>query len=155
MLAPCTNYAWLIRRRPSYCGLARSLAWRPSHCAKRRSYITWRPSHARIAVGDPRIAVADRRIGVADPCMVIGNPRVVIGNPREKTFATGDLQGHRSNCMAGLGEVCTHVAAVLFFLETSTRLNEKSTCTQEKCQWVVAFKRGYRRPLLKLSTSHQ
>ena len=39
--------------------------------------------------------------------------------------------------MAGLGEVCTHVAAVLFFLETKVRINGTSTCTQQKCQWVV------------------
>ena len=39
--------------------------------------------------------------------------------------------------MAGLGEVCTHVAAVLFFLETSARLRSKNTCTQEKCQLVI------------------
>jgi len=39
--------------------------------------------------------------------------------------------------MAGLGEVCTHVAAVLFFLETSARLQGKVTCTQEQCQWVI------------------
>lgn len=39
--------------------------------------------------------------------------------------------------MAGLGEVWTHVAAVLFFLETSTRLQGKVTCTQEQCQWVI------------------
>lgn len=39
--------------------------------------------------------------------------------------------------MAGLGEVCTHVAAVLFYLETASRLNQKATCTQALCQWVV------------------
>ena len=39
--------------------------------------------------------------------------------------------------MAGLGEVCTHVAAVLFFLEMTVRINGTSTCTQQKCQWVV------------------
>jgi len=39
--------------------------------------------------------------------------------------------------MAGLGEVCTHVAAVLFFLETTVRINGTSTCTQQKCHWVV------------------
>ena len=39
--------------------------------------------------------------------------------------------------MAGLGEVCTHVAAVLFYLETSFRLQGKATCTQDKCQWVI------------------
>ena len=35
------------------------------------------------------------------------------------------------------GEVCTHAAAVLYFLETSARLRSKKTCTQEKCQWVI------------------
>ena len=39
--------------------------------------------------------------------------------------------------MAGLGEACTHVAAVLFFLETSTRLHGTSTCTQQGCKWVI------------------
>ena len=39
--------------------------------------------------------------------------------------------------MSGLGEVCTHIAAVLFFLEASTRLQDKVTCTQEQCQWII------------------
>ena len=39
--------------------------------------------------------------------------------------------------MAGLGEVCTYVAAVLFFPETSTRMNSTSMCTQTRCQWKV------------------
>ena len=33
--------------------------------------------------------------------------------------------------------MCSHVAAVLFFLETSTRFQGKATCTQEQCQWVI------------------
>ena len=39
--------------------------------------------------------------------------------------------------MAGLGEVCSHIAAVLFYLETSSRVNGSSVCTQQKCQWVI------------------
>ena len=39
--------------------------------------------------------------------------------------------------MAGLGEVCTHVGAVLFYLETATKINGVSQCTQEKCSWIV------------------
>ena len=39
--------------------------------------------------------------------------------------------------MAGLGEVCTHVAAVMFYVEISERLNGAPTCTQQKCQWVI------------------
>ena len=50
---------------------------------------------------------------------------------------TGEICCAHCTCMAGLGEVCTHVAAVLFFLETKVRINGTSTCTQQKCQWVV------------------
>ena len=39
--------------------------------------------------------------------------------------------------MAGLGEVCTHIAAILFYLETSSWINGASLCTQQKCQWVI------------------
>lgn len=39
--------------------------------------------------------------------------------------------------MAGLGEACTHVGAMLFYLETSTKVNGGRTCTQQKCQWVI------------------
>ena len=39
--------------------------------------------------------------------------------------------------MAGLGEVRSHIAAVLFYLETSSRVNGSSVCTQQKCQWVI------------------
>ena len=39
--------------------------------------------------------------------------------------------------MAGLGEACSHVAAILFYLETAARINGLSNCTQQQCQWVV------------------
>ena len=35
--------------------------------------------------------------------------------------------------MTGLGEVCTHIAAVLFYLEAAYRIKEVETCTQVKC----------------------
>ena len=41
------------------------------------------------------------------------------------------------NCMAGLGEVCTHIAASLFYLETVTRIQGKQTCTQTECEWLI------------------
>ena len=37
--------------------------------------------------------------------------------------------------MAGLGQVCTHVGAVRFFLEASAKIS--SNCTQEKYKWVI------------------
>ena len=39
--------------------------------------------------------------------------------------------------MAGLGEVCTHVAALLFYLETLYRMEEVQTCTQQQCGWII------------------
>lgn len=38
--------------------------------------------------------------------------------------------------MAGLGETCTHIAAVLFYLEANARIHV-TTCTQEQCEWII------------------
>ncbi|XP_022807132.1 uncharacterized protein LOC111344187 isoform X1 [Stylophora pistillata] len=47
------------------------------------------------------------------------------------------LSAHCHGCMAGLGECCSHIASILFYLEVSTRLNEKLACTQVKCSWIL------------------
>ena len=39
--------------------------------------------------------------------------------------------------MAGLREVCTHVAALLLNLEALHRMEEVQTNTQEQCGWIV------------------
>ena len=39
--------------------------------------------------------------------------------------------------MAGLGEVCTHIAAILFYLEALHRVKEVETCTQQQCEWII------------------
>lgn len=39
--------------------------------------------------------------------------------------------------MAGLGEVCSHIAAILFYLEAAYRFEEANTCTQGLCSWNV------------------
>ena len=41
--------------------------------------------------------------------------------------------------MAGLGETCTHIAAILFYLEAAYRVQEIKTCTQGECEWNVPF----------------
>ena len=41
------------------------------------------------------------------------------------------------DCMAGLGETCTHVAALLFSAEAAVRLRESKTPSQEMAHWVV------------------
>ena len=39
--------------------------------------------------------------------------------------------------MAGLGESCTHIAAVLFYLEAAACIQGKQTCTQRRCKWIL------------------
>ena len=39
--------------------------------------------------------------------------------------------------MAGLGEACTHIAAVLFYLEALVRIQGTGTSTQQVCQWII------------------
>ena len=40
-------------------------------------------------------------------------------------------------CLAGVSGVCTHLAAVLFSVETATKVNGADTCTQSKFQLVI------------------
>ena len=47
------------------------------------------------------------------------------------------VSGHCAGCMAGLGECCSHIASVLFYLEVWTRLNGKLAGTQVKCTWLL------------------
>lgn len=50
---------------------------------------------------------------------------------------SGEVSCAHCNCMAGLGETCTHVAAILFYLEAVSRLQGKQTSTQQKCEWLI------------------
>ena len=47
------------------------------------------------------------------------------------------VSGHCAGCMARLGECCSHLVSVLFYLEVWTRLNGKVACTQVKCTWLL------------------
>ena len=49
----------------------------------------------------------------------------------------GEVCCAHCNCMAGLGEVCTHVAAVLFYIETLSRLEGVRSCTDGQCAWAL------------------
>ena len=39
-------------------------------------------------------------------------------------------------CMAGLGEACSHVAALLFAAEARNRLCKEASCTSQLCAWL-------------------
>ena len=40
------------------------------------------------------------------------------------------------SCMASFGEACSHVAALLFTLESTTTMNKKTSCTSLPCSWL-------------------
>ena len=41
------------------------------------------------------------------------------------------------DCMAGLGEACTHVAALLFAVEATVKIRDAKTVTEEKAYWLL------------------
>ena len=63
---------------------------------------------------------------------------------------SGEVCCAHCNCMAGLGEACTHVAALLFYLETAARIDGVSSCTREQCTWVIP---GYQKDIPYLPIS--
>lgn len=46
------------------------------------------------------------------------------------------LSGH-CNCMAGLGETCSHVASLLWAIDAGVRIRDLMTVTQKKAYWVL------------------
>ena len=62
------------------------------------------------------------------------------------------LCAHCRGCMVGQGETCSHIASVLFYIETFNRIRGKLVCTDKQCG-------GYCQPtaktyhLLKFKTS--
>ena len=45
------------------------------------------------------------------------------------------LFGH-CTCMAGLGEACSHIAALLFALEANTQCQKRTSCISLPCSWL-------------------
>ena len=52
-------------------------------------------------------------------------------------------------CMAGLGEACSHVAALLFTMEINTRLLNNTSCTSLACSWLPAIQKVDYSPIAK------
>ena len=40
------------------------------------------------------------------------------------------------NCMAGAGEACSHVAALLYAVMAKANLTKETACTSVKCSWI-------------------
>ncbi|XP_040072851.3 uncharacterized protein LOC115327191, partial [Ixodes scapularis] len=48
---------------------------------------------------------------------------------------TGQVYCGHCTCKAGLGEVCSHVAALLFCVEYTARVSQEDSCTSQPCAW--------------------
>ncbi|XP_076090454.1 uncharacterized protein LOC143062652 isoform X1 [Mytilus galloprovincialis] len=54
--------------------------------------------------------------------------------------SSGTVVAAHCDCMAGLSEVCSHVAALLFKIEAAGRLGyTRKACTEEPCKWNADF----------------
>ena len=40
------------------------------------------------------------------------------------------------NCMAGAGEACSHIAAMLYTVATAVRIEKETACTSVRCKWL-------------------
>ena len=40
------------------------------------------------------------------------------------------------NCMAGAGEACSHMAAMLYAIMAGVRMREETSCTSTLCRWL-------------------
>lgn len=48
----------------------------------------------------------------------------------------GTVVSAHCNCMAGLGEACSHIAAVLFALDATMQAKKSMSCTFLSCSWL-------------------
>ncbi|KAL3837633.1 hypothetical protein ACJMK2_022979 [Sinanodonta woodiana] len=49
----------------------------------------------------------------------------------------GIVEAAHCDCMAGLGKACSHIGALLFYIETAVRIENAKTVTQEKAYWLL------------------
>ena len=49
----------------------------------------------------------------------------------------GRILAAHCDCMAGLGETCTHVASLLFAVEATVKIRDSKTVTEEKAYWLL------------------
>ena len=52
------------------------------------------------------------------------------------TKQQGEVLCAHCTCMAGLGEACSHIAALLFAVETNTQLKSQFASTSLPCFWL-------------------
>ena len=50
--------------------------------------------------------------------------------------SNGEVVAAHCTCMAGIGEVCSHIAGVLFADEANTQVKQQQSCTSLLCAWL-------------------
>ncbi|XP_059171127.1 uncharacterized protein LOC131952467 [Physella acuta] len=83
-------------------------------------------------------------------CRALGSKVVVVAQVKHSQKAaekpvepwvccepSGVILSAHCNCMAGLGESCSHVGALLFAIEVGCRLMDNESTTQRSCQWIL------------------
>ena len=60
----------------------------------------------------------------------------------------GTVEAAHCTCMAGLGEACSHIGALLFFLMASWEQVSNTACTSKQCAWTAPPKK---RPAAELT----
>ncbi len=92
-----------------------------------------------------------------------------LSNPPAKPWVAVKSEGTvilaHCTCMAGLGEACSHVAALLFLLEGNTQHQKNTSCTSLPCSWLppsfrsVSFSKladiDFDTPLVKRKKIHE
>ena len=48
----------------------------------------------------------------------------------------GEVMAAHCTCMAGCGEACSHIAAILFAAEANTIVKQQLSCTSLPCTWL-------------------
>ena len=57
--------------------------------------------------------------------------------PWVAVWKSGRVECGHCTCMAGLAESCSHIAALLYWLETAVRINNETTCTSKPNDWII------------------
>ena len=82
-----------------------------------------------------------------EACLIIGkvnhsyamsstplNPWIIVKN-------SGTVVSGHCTCMAGLGEACSHIGALLYWIEYTVRKRDEESCTSKANKWTSKYKK--------------
>ena len=57
--------------------------------------------------------------------------------PWVATLKNGVVVCAHCNCMAGAGEACSHIGALLYTIMAGVRVHDETACTSVTCSWLA------------------